>query len=88
LALNQHKGEDRVFVFTDGQTFAPSSYGFRGRGLTTPKGVPTYAWNLGGYDRTPFNVGSGNQHEFGGLSDKSFTMIELLERGKNADWPF
>lgn len=82
VALRGHRGEDRIMIFTDGQTFG--SYGR----VTSPKGVPTYAWNLGGYAPTPFQSGQGNQHEFGGLTDKAFQMINLLERGKNADWPF
>jgi hypothetical protein len=29
-----------------------------------------------------------NRHAFGGLSDAGFVALSLLERGKDAGWPF
>lgn len=33
-------------------------------------------------------AGKPNRHTFGGLTDKGFQMIPLLEQGRDADWPF
>ena len=33
-------------------------------------------------------AGHGNRHEMGGLTDRSFALIGLTERGAKADWPW
>ncbi len=45
-----------------------------------------YAFDLAGYNAVPFTA-DGNRFMLAGFTDKVFTMMPLLERGK-ADWPF
>lgn len=98
-ALQRHyAGHDRVLIITDEQTWANreiayphvrQAYGLDAlRPLETlvPAHVPVFTWNLGGYQ---YGHATGtNWHIFGGLTDKGFEMIGLLERGRDADWPF
>lgn len=70
---------DRIVLITDEQY----NYGEEPR---FPSDIPVYIWNLVGY-----KYGHGirdNIHVFGGLSDKSFKLIQLLENGRNAKWPW
>jgi hypothetical protein len=53
-----------------------------------PKNVPVYMWNMAGYSSSILETGGTNRHCFGGLSDASFGLIQLLEQGKNAPWPW
>jgi hypothetical protein len=83
-----YKAHDRVIVLTDEQT------GFGGWGYSgdvfaaIPKTIPCYTWNLAGYRMGHAPSGSDNRHTFGGLSDQAFSLVELLEAGRNGDWPF
>lgn len=84
-AVKQHFASyhDRVVILTDeqAQTQDPGAY--------LPTSVPLYVWNLAGYQYG--NSASGGQsgrHVFGGLTDKSFRMIPLLESGKHGSWPW
>lgn len=73
---------DRVVILTDEQA------GYGGDpGAVVPASVPLYTWNLAGY-RLGHAAGGPNRHTFGGLTDRGFDMIPLLERGRDADWPF
>jgi hypothetical protein len=74
----------RVVILTDEQA-SYSSYG--DPGTVIPGTVPLYTWNLAGY-RLGHTAGSPYRHTFGGLSDRGFDMIPLLERGRDGDWPF
>jgi hypothetical protein len=74
---------DRVVILTDEQT--NSRWG-GDPGTVLPASVPLYTWNLAGYQHG--HTGGPNRHTFGGLTDKGFDMIPLLERGRDADWPF
>ena len=47
-----------------------------------------HSFNLGGYRPTVIAGGRANRHEFGGLNDATFTMLQLLEQGTSAGWPF
>lgn len=80
-----YNGHDRVVIITDEQTF-----GYRGGqvGDQVPAQVPVYAFNLGGYAPAMMAAGTGNRHELGGLSDAAFQAINLLERRRNAPWPW
>lgn len=76
-----YKGHDRVFILTDEQTstaYNPS---------LVPAHVPIYVFNLSGY-RAAYARSGTNVHTFGGLSDATFTMVEVLERGRSAAWPW
>ncbi|GIH28665.1 RNA-binding protein [Acrocarpospora phusangensis] len=80
-----YKGHDRVVILSDMQTM--SGYG----GNVTeaaPQHIPMYGFNLQGYRHAAMRTGSGNRHEFGGMSDATFKLIPLLETGNSAGWPF
>jgi hypothetical protein len=81
------RAHDRVFVFSDMQTFGPA-YGTGDVTDVVPESTPLYGFNLGGYQRTAFDAGASNRHEFGGLTDATFRMIPLVEAGRAAEWPF
>ena len=83
-AINRHltKKHDRLVILTDEQA------GYGDVGNVVPAEVPLYTWNLAGYQYGHAPSGSANRHTFGGLSDKSFGMINLLESGRNGNWPW
>jgi hypothetical protein len=79
-AFDRH---DRVVILTDEQ-----AGGWGGDpGSVIPKTVPLYTFNLAGY-KMGHTAGAPNRHTFGGLTDQGFAMIGMLERGRDADWPF
>lgn len=79
-----YRDHDRVVIVTDEQAQrAPS-----GDPLTpVPANVPVYTWNLAGYAAAHSPSGP-NRHTFGGLTDAAFRLIPLLERGRDAGWPW
>lgn len=81
-----YRRHDRVVIVTDEQVWA----GDRGADPTAlvPAKVPVYTWNLVGYRHGHGPSGTANRHTFAGLSDQGFAMIPLLERGRDAPWPF
>lgn len=82
-AVTKHfNGHDRVFIFTDEQSRDDSSI-VAGRQIKT-----IYNFNLAGYSRSNMNLAAKGRYEFGGFSDATFRLIDLLERGKNALWPW
>jgi hypothetical protein len=86
-----YKNHDRVFIFTDMQTFAENNYWgsyVDDVSAAVPAHVPVYSWDLAGYQNTGMPVGKGNRHEMGGLTDSTFTMIPQIEAGQDAKWPW
>ena len=88
-AIDRHySGHDRVIVITDEQ---PGYYYWGSRGgdvfSNIPENVPTFTWNLAGY-QTGHSEIKVNRYTFGGLTDKGFQMIPLLEAGLNQGWPW
>jgi hypothetical protein len=82
-AVNAHlNGHDRVVIVTDEQT--QESYG----SARIPDTTPLFVFNLAGYQPGASPSGKKNRYTFGGLSDSAFVALELLERGKDQDWPF
>jgi len=79
-----YRRHDRVVIVSDMQTFPDTGVAAD----AVPRSVPVYGFNLGGYRATVVNSGMGNRHEFGGLSDATFTMLNLLESRTSAGWPF
>ncbi|MFE3795601.1 TROVE domain-containing protein [Nocardia tengchongensis] len=85
---------DRVVIVTDEQTTSidphwRSYYGLpavRPIDQLVPKHVNIYSWNIAGYEHG--HGGGPNWHGFGGLTDRGFDMIPLLERGRDARWPW
>ncbi len=85
LALRQEfRDHNRVVIVTDEQ--AGHDYSEVTRAI--PAGVPMYTWNLAGYQAGHAPSGGRNRHTFGGLTDQAFRMIPLLERGRDARWPW
>ncbi|EDY43963.1 TROVE domain-containing protein [Streptomyces sp. SPB074] len=80
----QYRGHDRVVIVTDEQSGADPTEVDR----SVPATVPMYTWNLAGYERGHAPLGSPARHAFGGLTDAAFRMIPLLERGRDAAWPW
>ena len=92
LALrSSYRGHDRAVIVTDGQTFGESAnlYNFhRGAvGDQIPQDVPIYAFNMMGYQPAMMET-SSTRHELGGLTDRTFSMIPLIEAGRQAKWPW
>jgi hypothetical protein len=100
-AVRAHLRPDhtRVVIVTDEQSepgILPSNvYGYFGDALPPtriddliPKSVPVYVWNIGGYKHGTLPSGGGRRHAFGGLTDSAFRMINLLEAGSDAAWPW
>lgn len=85
-AVQRHyRDHDRVVILTDEQA------DWHGNGDVTqavPQNRMVYTWNLAGYRHGHAPSGTGTRHTFGGLTDAAFRMIPLLERARNADWPF
>lgn len=85
-AVRKHyKKHDRVLIVTDEQA-ADSYWGDPTEQI--PADIPVYTWNLAGYRAGHASSGKANRHTFGGLTDAAFRMVPLLERGRDADWPW
>lgn len=79
-----YKGHDRVVIVTDMQTF--NSY-LGDPGKQVPPTVPMYAFNMAGYKPTMMELGQ-YRHEMGGLTDRTFSVIPMIEAGQQAKWPW
>lgn len=77
---------NRVVIVTDEQYDGYRYYG--DPTSLVPADVPVYTWNLAGYKAGHGVSGTSNRHTFGGLSDAAFKMVPLLERGRDAAWPW
>jgi len=80
-------GEDRVVIVTDGQTFGYWNNPRYDVGKQIPDNVPIYAFNMLGYAPAMMET-STTRHELGGLTDRTFAMIPLVEAGQRAQWPW
>lgn len=93
-------GHDRVVIISDMQAFAHPGRGVRGwydvrgrvQGMSVseavPAHVPMFGINTTGYAQTTIDSSKPNRYEIGGFSDKLFTMVDLLSRGRDAGWPW
>lgn len=80
--VQAYKMHDRVIILTDEQAF-DSGY----VNIDNIK-VPIYTFNVTGYSHSQLPT-TGNRYTFGGgLTDAAFSVIPMLEAGKNQDWPF
>jgi hypothetical protein len=83
-ALRQtFKGHDRVVILTDEQAFLDARSGAVPAEEIT---APIYTFNLAGYRAGHLPSGGHRRYTFGGLSDRGFAAIALLERGRDLDW--
>lgn len=73
---------NRVVIITDEQ-----AHPFGGDPTLVLGGRPLYTFNLAGYQAGHAASGK-DRHVFGGLSDSAFVALSLLERGRDAEWPF
>jgi len=84
IRANLTNAHDRVILITDEQY-----NGWGGDPLSVvPAHTPVYTWNLGGYRAAHGESGSKKRHTFGGLTDKGFQMIPLIEAGQTQKWPW
>jgi hypothetical protein len=71
----------RVVMFTDDQQ--------HDAGAVRLDHVPLiYTFNLAGYRPSALPAGDRGRYTLGGFTDATFTLMEVLERGRDADWPF
>ncbi len=92
------KGQRRVIVITDGQSFPVNStahfnrysYGYQPAILRSLVNDKTYMYgiNVAGYKVTDIAAGEGRTYELPGLSDVMFQKIPLLERGVEQRYPW
>jgi hypothetical protein len=88
---------DRIVIVTDEQTrpgWLPSNMSRYGGMRETqiddlvPKTTPVYMWNMAGYKPGAMPSGKTGRHTFGGLTDSAFRMVNLIESGMSARWPW
>ena len=77
----------RVVVVTDMQTCGGGYYA-SGASAAVPAHVPLFGINMAGFKTTAVDLSQPNRFEVGGFSDKMFTVMDLLSRGKDAGWPW
>jgi hypothetical protein len=78
------KGHDRVIILTDEQAF----YDARSGSIPADEiASPIYTFNLAGYRAGHLPSGTQRRYTFGGLSDRAFAAIDLLDRGRDVAWP-
>ena len=70
-----------VVIFTDDQQ--------QDRAAVRLDHVPLmYTFNLAGYRPSALPAGERGRYTLGGFTDATFTAMQVLERGHNAEWPF
>lgn len=72
---------NRVVIITDEQAMGRVS-----PANVIPGDVPLYTWNLAGYRYGHAPSGGVNRHALGGLTDRAFTLIPMIEAGQAAHW--
>jgi len=71
----------RVVMFTDDQQ--------HDAGRVRLDHVPLiFTCDLGGYRPSSLPAGERGRYTLGGFTDATFTVMDVLERGQNAEWPF
>jgi hypothetical protein len=85
-----YRGHDRVVLFSDMQAFAYPGTGEGGLSVSdaVPASVPMFGVNTAGYAAAAIDTGRPGRYEIGGFSDKLFTVVDLLSRGRDAGWPW
>lgn len=79
-AFTHWNGHDRIIILSDMQT---THY----MGDAIPSGVPVYAFNLKDQGQTIADPAK-RIYEIGGVTDNTFKMINALETGHKAQWPW
>lgn len=80
-AIQRHSdGMDRIVLVTDEQFHPGPAIKFDGN---------IYVFNIGGYAKGGINTaGSGRYVIGGGLTDKAFEIVKILDQHRQANWPF
>lgn len=79
-----YRRHERVVILTDEQAFG-------GHGAADPgtAAIPLiYTWNLAGYAPAHSRSGELGRYTFGGLTDKMFGVIPMLESARDGAWPW
>jgi hypothetical protein len=75
------KCHQRAVIFTDDQQ--------HDSGHVRLDHVPLiYTFNLAGYRPSALSSGERGRYTIGGFTDATFTVMKVLEDGRNAAWPF
>ena len=75
------KRHQRAVIFTDDQQ--------HDSGHVRLDHVPLiYTFNLAGYRASALPAGERGRYTIGGFSDATFTVMKVIEDGRNATWPF
>ena len=75
------KRHQRAVIFTDDQQ--------HDSGQVRLDHVPLiYTFNLAGYRPSALPSGERGRYTIGGFTDATFTVMKVLEDGRNAAWPF
>ncbi len=75
------KRHQRAVIFTDDQQ--------HDSGHVQLDQVPLiYTFNLAGYQPSALPAGERGRYTIGGFTDATFTVMKVLEGGRNAAWPF
>lgn len=75
------KRHQRVVLFTDDQQ--------HDSGHVRLDHVPLiYTFNLAGYRPSALTAGERGRYTLGGFTDATFTVMKVLEEGRNAGWPW
>lgn len=92
-----YDGHDRIVIVTDeqyggGPVYSSYSWQTSYTAETVDQvldriNVPTYTWNLGGY-KVAQGETKRNRWSFGGLNDSAFKMVNLIESGQHASFPW
>jgi hypothetical protein len=75
------KRHQRAVIFTDDQQ--------HDSGHVRLDHVPLiYTFNLAGYRPSALPAGERRRYTIGGFTDATFTVMKVIENGRNAQWPF
>lgn len=81
----------RVIIFTDDQVGYMGANAWRPaysyRALISPR-TYLHIFDLAGYGRASTEFGQDRKFIYGGMSDSMFSLMEVLEKGHDAGWPF
>ncbi|SEG70413.1 TROVE domain-containing protein [Actinacidiphila yanglinensis] len=85
-----YRRHDRVVLFSDMQAFAYPGTGAHGLSVSTavPASVPMFGVNTAGYAPSALDTATAGRYEIAGFSDRLFTLVDLLARGRDATWPW
>jgi hypothetical protein len=82
-----YDGHSRVVIIHDGQ-YGSFRYGWQNLSTVVPPEVPMFSVDTSGYAASPLDTSMPNRYEIGGFSDRLFTMVDFLSRGRSAPWPW